>query len=257
MAREGQLIILMFVVLAFLVVSYIFYLWIEYQSPNNVITDDAGSSIMCPANQCAVSLTTGNKRCPYDGEMITRGPGDVCSLPFSCSNPNAPYALWNDGSVDFQGNCPEGLACDCLTAPRCPSYITSSWVQVTGDPAVRGIGGRPLMQQNSPPSNQLEANEYCTVPYNWLIFGTPGCPALSSTVSYDDIQFCMNIEKQNISPCLNGVLAYVPETPDDFNPARYEQTPLGCVVGTTDACADDQVRVWDNYTATIVCRSRI
>lgn len=254
--NNGQVIFVLFILLLFLLVSYIFYLWIEYSSGTNSSTVESSEGLYCPVNECAVSIETGKKRCPVLGDRIDRRAGELCSLPYQCSDPALPYAVWNDGSVNLQGNCPADVICDCISSPQCPSYITSSWYLSSGNITVlesRNIQSRPLLNQRSPPSSAISASEYCMVPYNWTIFGVPGCPASSnSEVSYSDIQACMNLPVSN-SACLSGTLAYIPNNLSEFVPENYRQTPLGCVVGDPTACAGG-VKVWDNYTGSIACR---
>ena len=250
----------------FLLISYFFYLWIESvpsrTERGQTAETDVGSqaeedATTCPVNNCAVSLETGKKRCPPNGDRIEKRAGEVCSLPFQCSNPSLPYALWNDGSVNMQGNCPPGVACDCLASVHCPNYIASSWYLSRGNISVlnsRDLQSRPLLNQHAPPPQQVPSGEYCMVPYNWTIFGIPGCPATSSDdVSYADIQNCMQLETKGYAACLSGTLAYVPENLNQFNKDRYRQIPLGCVVGNREDCPGG-VKVWDNQSGSITCR---
>jgi hypothetical protein len=200
-------------------------------------------TFLCPAGFCATNAVNGEKTCPtntstqlsYDPET------QVCNPPFSCTDGRTPYAVQSDGSVDPNGNCGDGpqgpIQCLCIPTPQCANNILVYFSNQSGSPYSTAQGNRYFLSQTAnyinasgqtiqqPPLKIPDlVSNFCTLPPSWL-------------------------DRLNPRTCIRGTLAYLPDNPDNFDPAT---TNLGCVYGST--CQAPFTAVWDPRVNTTNCQ---
>lgn len=197
-------------------------------------------SLTCPPSQCATNVYNGEKVCPAPGATIEHAPFEVCNSRELCDNNITPYAVMPDGSTRSSGICETGQPCRCVSGPRCPEYILTTWNTTNGNPytSLRDQSIVFVQRTAPPPISYVNAlTTFCAVPPTWLSRSTPGCEIGV------DIKTCVTK-----NPCLTGVLAYLPG-PDGV--VTYSTTPVACVRGTP--CTDNKIAVWDNQLGAAVC----
>ena len=286
MASEDIVIPLMMVIILLIFIIYIIVILIRSgwqrtasatPGPSDARTssDQAAVTLLeCLPQQCAVNLATGLKRCgATPGEVVAVNPAvEVCSNPFTCSDPVLPYALQSDGSTNNLGQCQAGVECRCLRQPRCPQYVTSYFTRSNGDPYSDPLGQRITFPQissyidlntgevvNSPPLVYNDPNiSFCAAPVDWLPFASPGCNFVGiETMTYQDLEICMGAATgcNNVSfnPCLQGTLAVITADPDAINQLTVLNQEVACVAG--NACACGEVAIYDTNFGGIVCRT--
>lgn len=286
MASEDIIIPLIMVILILIFIIYIIVILIHSRwqrtasatqgnSPDRTSSDTAAVTLFqCLPQQCAVNLSTGLKRCATTaGEIITTNPAiEVCSDPFTCSNPVLPYALQSDGSTNNLGQCQSGIQCGCVRQPRCPQYVTSYFTRSNGDPYSDPLGQRITFPQvsgyidldsgevvNSPPLSYTDPNiSFCAAPVDWLPFATPGCNFVGTdTMTYQELQICMGAAKgcNNVTfnPCLQGTLAVITGDPGSINQLSVLNQEVACVAG--QACNCGEIAIYDTNFGGVICRT--
>lgn len=177
------------------------------------------NSLPCPTGACATNIYNGEKTCPAtSSDVVQYDPTlEVCNSPNSCDNPLTPFAVNTDGSTNDTGLCAGSTQCRCLSKAMCSNYVLSTFSAISGQPYNAFAGQRIYFTQSSSYTDAAGANQtlpplqldnaltdFCAIPASWV---------------------------ERISPvgCLDGVFAYVPEDPNNFDPTN---TPLSCVIGT-------------------------
>lgn len=240
--------------------------------PSIISQKSTGGQVLvkCPVGQCATNIYNGEKRCPPEGGTIVSNAGiEVCSSKYSCDNVLLPYAIKSDGSIDTTGICESGVACRCARFPTCPEYVTSYFKTEYGN-AYDGLPGTRtkftqvttwkdaysgVTSNNRPLQYDSVANNFCTIPTQWLSRSTPGC-TFTDTITFDTVQQCMENQSgcngATINPCMEGTLAYVMDDSSLLTKNSVNIVPVGCVAGTPCGCG--QVAVWDRSYGGIVCK---
>lgn len=87
----------------------------------------------CPAGFCAISKTTGLKRCP-DGnyQLIYNSSEEVCTRAEFCDYSDLPYAVLTDGTTSLSGKCNSGVPCRCTDQKSCDTGIVSPFETILG-----------------------------------------------------------------------------------------------------------------------------
>lgn len=281
MSSDVAILILVIFILLLLGMTLLYFVTIPSPKGNTSTVDpnseanlqeDSGlhQNLNCPVNECAVDIKTGLKRCPEPNAHISYNPQkEVCSIPNGCSNSLLPYAVQPDGGVSFDGRCPNNSICPCVKFPQCPEYIVSAFSAKNGNPYSNNSGQRLNFPQFSfytnPSDNQYTnslpitysdlSSTFCAVPINWITLATPGCPATVGAPTLNDIVVCMNLPRlQGGNACLNGALAFLPQSTSNFSSSQALNTPLGCVRGNSVQCDIGEANVWDNQLGAMICR---
>jgi len=222
--------------------------------------------LLCPPGKCATTIVNGEKVCPQDdSQSVAFNPEiQVCNSKFVCDSRETPFALQPDGSTDEFGRCAPGDLCRCLNRAQCPSWSLSTFV-ASGSAYTEDTANSRLTYYQAPVQaqgvNQTVTydnpnTESCSMKPYHLDRLSPGACAFAkpSDPTRAEVFTCINR-----NPCVVGVLAFAPDDvenfsvhPDDF--AKMVATPVSCVPGRTqNACATNQVPVWDPMSGTVVC----
>lgn len=172
----------------------------------------------CPIGECATSLTTGNKRCPTNlQEFIYFDPSqEVCNPAPACTNPQTPYAVQNNGTVDINGICQNNSMCRCVNKISCPNYSTVIFTV-----------GNGLYEQTSGGNVLTGGFEFVPLENQTCIIDPTSVSKLGCTGT---VEQCLQK-----NPCVQGVLTIIPPdgvSPTDFNQyANKFSFPLTCMPG--------------------------
>jgi hypothetical protein len=271
--------------LVILIIFIVFFGWMLYllissgfasTNPENRVSTDNRTSvtITCGTGQCGTNLLTGIKTCPVEGTSITINPAEsICNGRFVCDNLLAPFALQSDGSTNINGICEPGVECGCLGLSQCPDYILSVFTASNGNPYQNPIGQRLTFPQgttyvngngeptSAPPIQfQNPATTFCAAPPSWLPLSSPGCNFVNASspnaITYNDIVKCMGMingcDGFTGSPCLQGTLAVITDSPESINSVSIMSSQLGCTRGIPCPCG--QVAIYDTNFGNIICR---
>ena len=237
----------------------------------SLVDIDGRNYVVCSPGQCAVSLTTGVKRCPATlAPILAAADAEVCSATYACDSPVLPYAVGLDYGTSAGGLCPPGVRCSCLNHAQCPEYVLAGFQTTTGTPFQAIPGQRLSFQQfiSADASSALvvgnPATQFCAIPPDWLTLATPGCPGFKSG-DPASLAACMglaagcgssgNSGQAVANACARGVLALLPQAPPgSFITATDLLTAqVGCVRGVPCPCG--QMAVWDQRFGGVVCKS--
>lgn len=215
---------------------------------------------VCAPGQCAVNLNTGSKRCPQDEEdSLTVDPAtEVCSYKYLCDNPVAPYAVNYDGSVAWDGRCPQGVACRCLTKPQCAVdqlvvFNTQDKTFTQYGISHQGYAGSQVLEYN-------DWNQFCAIKANHLNrLGNSACSWKETEIpSVSEVQTCLAS-----NPCSVGSMAFYPSNPEAFemNDQTITTIPVACVPTVLETpsiplrgpCSSDTTPMWNNLRGVIEC----
>lgn len=253
-----------------ILVSFIIWIsWVNYTNTDNTIT-----YLTCPADQCAVNIYNGEKRCPLQtSTSVIYDPSfENCTHKFSCDSTLAPYAIRSDGSTNDYGQCEDGVACRCSANPQCPLGEVVLFNVVGGNIYANNTAEDNIIFYQNPVQNQGDTQpivytdpnfNFCSIPASYLNRLSPG-PCVfndANNITTPEIVSCI---KSN--PCVIGVLAFKPLNIADFNLSNTDTsaiyfTNVGCVAGNTingksaDCTLPNQIALWNPKTANITCYS--
>lgn len=273
--ESSDILIPLIILLIFIVfIGWMLYLLIssQFESTN---TQNANLPITttCPQGQCGTNLISGDKICPdEDNPIITIDPTQqVCNSPFVCDNNLTPYALQSDGNIDFNGICQEGVECPCLRNPQCADYILTTFTVRNGNPYSTFGTQRISFPQSSeglnPDGNNTNqppirfnniSTTFCSVPFEWLAFSTPGCNFVSNPneINSNDLLACMGLplacDGVTGNPCLQGTLAYITDNSENVNINTIFTNQLSCVSG--EPCPCGLIAIYDTNYGGIICK---
>jgi len=264
MKEDNYILIAVIIIVLCLFVFFIFY--ILYKSP-----DSDKIYLECPINECATSLSNGEKRCPEnEGTVIVYDPEtEVCNSKYSCENSLTKFALLNDGSTNNSGICNEGNICRCLQKPSCPSSNLVIFSLQNGNTQTNSSGNRVIFNQNianmvGQNNNSITYNnsntQFCLIKANHLDIISPnGCFFNnSSSITLDEMRNCLSS-----NPCLSGTIAFYPENTDNFiyNTNTIYSIPIGCfnaeineINKKLDNYCNGLIPVYDVKTGGIICK---
>lgn len=197
----------------------------------------------CVPGQCPTNIFNGVKRCPEDlNQSSTAQVGiEVCNSAFACENVETPFAVQGDQSTNLSGLCPLGVQCRCLRPQQCSEFTVAYFKTSQGNPFLPPQGQRLTFEQLTTYTNVL-GEDVITPPFQ---------------IGRDPTSFCTisNEWVSRITPskCLQGVLAYVPDDPGNFDFNAAVATPLSCMVGTDCQFLDERA-VWDNRINQTTCK---
>ena len=123
----------MMIVITVIFFTIIFAIAILFLSRKSFSDTQDSAVRVCNANECAVSLLTGFKRCPEFGQRIVLNSNEVCSMATSCSSSQMPFAIQPDGSISLSGVCANNTTCNCTNKTRCPDYVQSAFQLTSGN----------------------------------------------------------------------------------------------------------------------------
>lgn len=248
--NESEILVLIsiFIVVVFWIIAAI--LTIQYLP--SIKKEGSGVKLTCPINHCATNIHSGEKRCPKGNDTIIADAGlEVCNPIYKCTDPQTPFAVNINGSISEDGICEESVSCRCINTPSCPSYISTIFETIDGNPYSALDGGRTsFIQKPSKDYNNI-FTQFCTVPSEWLFRSTPGCgftDKLDDTIMKQCFESSYSVTSQPTStqPCLEGVLSYITNDSSSLAKNSYIRVPIACVYGKQ--CGIDEVSVWDtNY----------
>jgi len=236
----------MMIVIAIFFFTIIFGIGIVFLIRKNEYSfQDVGTRV-CNANECAVSLLTGFKRCPESGERVVLQPNEVCSKATSCSASQMPFAIQPDGSISLSGVCANDSTCNCTNKTRCADYILSAF-QLTSGNLYTFTSTAPLQfTQRTDKEFSISEQIFCTLPTEWMRYSTPGCTFSSVNPTREEVLTCMDVPKlNNGNACVNGTLAYIDDS-----------SVLGCVTGNPRECPLGVANVYDTQLGKIICSNR-
>lgn len=267
-------IFLIIITLVIILIFAIYFLYAYKSTPVTITTSttatgtsSSGAILVCPAGQCATSITNGSKICPQleIQQLIIDPATSVCSSRFLCDNPRLPYAVNSDGSTNISGVCEPNVSCRCSATPSCSNEILATFEVTSGSPYQNFLGQRITITQNTisktptPPGVSSKINVYnpvalvnpltdfCTISPSYLNYLSPGACSGINVSGATGIAQCMLAD-----PCILGTLAYVPSNPNIFTSALAASTPMACVYGSK-CTQPNTLAVWDNTNNSIKC----
>lgn len=100
-----------------------------------IYSDNLGELSLCPPDYCASNIISGAKRCPAQGEIISRtSTAEVCNPRRSCNNPLTPKLLYDFKIGTVNNNfCPTEIPdekCLCMNGTYCPVQYSSYFTPV-------------------------------------------------------------------------------------------------------------------------------
>ena len=238
--------ILISITIVIILAFWIFIVFIVKEDQDN---DDPNGlpPLRCVPGQCLTNLSTGIKICPLDSNRVLVGDAQtqVCNSPFSCDNPETPYALLSDGSTNLDGQCELGVTCPCLHKPQCANYVLSVFNVDNGNQNQPLTRSRTVFVQSFTSSNDGRFNSEPPLQYDDV--NTQFCSVENEWVGIPD-----DSDQNRLWPsiCPQGTLAYVPSNPLDFD---VTETELSCVPGSSSKCEPSQVPYWDNRVNSLCC----
>jgi len=195
----------------------------------------------CLPDRCATNIVSGVKRCPPPGESITYNTDiEVCNSRFVCDSSVTPLAVQLDGSTNIDGICPNDVECRCLTSGNntVPTYIVSTYKGINGNPYTSLANQRLTFTQDLiPPLTEIPniTSDFYSTPSTWLARSSPGCfdfpisinfESSSADTQRESLKKCFN----DINPCLQGALAYIPTNESQqINSNQLNFMGLSCV----------------------------
>lgn len=239
---------------------------------SNALQDSVNFYLPCNPGQCPTNIQTGVKTCPLNDSITLYADPltQVCNSRYLCDNPLTPYALQLDGSTNPQGSCEPGLECPCFRHGQCPSYILSAFTSFSGNAFNDFKNQRSLLpqvssyslngnQSNVPPI-EFQSNNFifCTAPFNWLAFSSPGCGFINGfgDISLQEIELCMGMASGCSglygSPCAQGTLAFISKDAAAVKAEDLKNLSVGCVTGNSCPCGS--IAFYDTNYGGIVCR---
>ncbi len=231
----------LFVFAALLVVSTYIYLVDYHRYRKRMSGRDAAASFQnrCNAGECVTDITTGLKRCPADAVPEVYDPtAEVCNPRYSCTSPLTQFPVGVNGATLMGHNCPDGLACDCSSKPRCQSDIATVLMVSDNlrDPRV-------LVAKNDVESTKLPVGYrlLCHIPHD-LSMKSLGCKVGSKKDTYD----CMSGGKAAVV-CPYGTAAVA------LRSGRLHSTPVRAYCVYARPCPADSVLHYDSNTTQSLC----
>ncbi len=225
-----------------------FVLWLLFVIKNGAEED---VSLTCAPGQCITNLFNGIKTCPdQENQSLVLDPEtEVCNSPFVCENPRTPFAVQSDGSTKLS-LCEKNVKCRCLQKAQCANFVTATFSTDLGNPFQAPDQQKFSLQQviefedfamniipEPPFSLESETRDFCQIPREWLPYIWP------SVVDEDG----------DLSTCLKGSIAFVPEDPASFNTTEevLNETLLSCVVGSP--CPKGKIPFFDTTVNRLRC----
>lgn len=100
-----------------------------------IFSDNIGEIKNCPPNYCVSNIISGSKRCPPQGETISRNStAEVCNPRRSCTDPLTPNLLYDFKIGTVNDNfCPSDIPdekCLCMNSTYCPVQYSSYFTPV-------------------------------------------------------------------------------------------------------------------------------